>query len=92
MLKEHGINISMDGKGGWMDNVFIERLWRMLKKECGYLHVFDDGLQSRTHIGARLSHDNQTRPHSKFDGETPDAMDHRTLPQSSDPEGGKQAA
>src|SRR5262249_10187806 len=40
VLKEAGVNISMDGKGRWMDNVFIERLWRLLKCECVYLHAF----------------------------------------------------
>ncbi len=73
VLKEHGIKISMDGKGRWMDNVFIERLWRSLKYECVHLHAFDDGVQARHQIGTWLSHYNHTRPHSTFDGQTPDA-------------------
>jgi transposase InsO family protein len=59
VLKDHRINISMDGKGRWMDNVFIERLWRSLKYECVYLQALENGSQARTHIGAWLSHDNR---------------------------------
>ena len=44
MLTDAGIRISMDGRGRWMDNVFIERLWRSLKSECVYLHAFETGL------------------------------------------------
>ena len=71
MLKANGIKISMDGKGRWMANVFIERLWRSLKYECVYLNAFDNGLQARKKIGTWLSDYNQTRPHSTFDGQTP---------------------
>jgi len=74
VLKENGIKISMDGKGRWMDNVFIERLWRSLKYECVYLNAFDNGAQARKEIGAWLSHYNQTRPHSTFNGQTPDEV------------------
>ena len=71
LLKESGIKISMDGKGRWMDNVFIERLWRSLKYECVYLHAFDNGLQARKEIGKWIAHYNAERPHSTFDGLTP---------------------
>ncbi len=74
VLKDHESKISMDGKGRWMDNVFIERLWRSLKYKCVYLHAFENGAQARTHIGTWLSHDNHTRPHSTFDGHTPDEV------------------
>ncbi len=74
VLKDHRINISMDGKGRWMDNVFIERLWRSLKYECVYLNAFENGSQARIQIGAWLNHYNQTRPHSTFDGQTPDEV------------------
>lgn len=73
-LKENGIKISMDGKGRWMDNVFIERLWRSLKYECVYLNAFDNGVQARQQIGAWLAYYNQTRPHSTFNGQTPDEV------------------
>ncbi len=92
VLKEHGINISMDGKGRWMDNVFIERLWRSLKYECVYLNAFENGSQARHHIGAWLSPSNQTRPHSTFDGQTPDEVYKLTYLQRPDSEDAKQAA
>ena len=92
VLKDHRINISMDGKGRWMDNVFIERLWRSLKYECVYLHALENGSQARTHIGAWLSHYNYTRPHSTFDGQTPDEVYNLSHLQRSAPEDKKQAA
>jgi putative transposase len=66
VLKENSIKISMDGKGRWMDNVFIERLWRSLKYECVYLNAFENGAQAGKEISAWLMHYNQTRPHSTF--------------------------
>jgi putative transposase len=92
VLKEHGINISMDGKGRWMDNVFIERLWRSLKYECVYLNALENGSQARHHIGAWLSPYNQTRPHSTFDGQTPDEVYNLSHLQRPDPEEKRQAA
>lgn len=71
LLKDQGIKISMDGKGRWMDNVFIERLWRSLKYECVYLNAFDNGLQARQEIGQWITHYNADRPHSTFNGQTP---------------------
>lgn len=92
VLKEHGIKISMDGKGRWMDNVFIERLWRSLKYECVYLHALETGSQARHQIGAWLSHYNHTRPHSTFDGQPPDEVYTLSHLQRSDPGEKKQAA
>ncbi len=77
LLKDHGIKISMDGKGRWMDNVFIERLWRSLKYECVYLNAFDNGLQARKEIGGWIMHYNADRPHSTFNGRTPDEVYNR---------------
>jgi putative transposase len=74
VLKENKIKISMDGKGRWMDNVFIERLWRSLKYECVYLNAFENGVQARIQIYTWLKHYNQTRPHSTFNGQTPDEV------------------
>lgn len=71
VLKDHGIKISMDGKGRWMDNVFIERLWRSLKYECVYLNSFENGWQARVLIRDWINHYNKERPHSTFDGQTP---------------------
>ena len=92
VLKDHEIKISMDGKGRWMDNVFIERLGRSLKYECVYLHALENGAQARTHIGAWLSHYNHTRPHSTFKGQTPDEVYNLTYLQRTTPEEKKQVA
>lgn len=74
VLKAHEIKISMDGKGRWMDNVFIERLWRSMKYECVYLNAFETGMQARTEIGAWMNFYNHQRPHSTFNGRTPDEV------------------
>jgi putative transposase len=66
-----GVKISMDGKGRWMDNVFIERLWRSLKYECAYLHAPETGSQARAEIGRWIDFYNNERPHSTFNGRTP---------------------
>ncbi len=62
----------MDGKGRWMDNVMIERLWRSLKYEWVYLHAFEMGGEARIGIGSGIDYYNQRRPHSSLDGRTPD--------------------
>ena len=51
-LRDADIRISMDGRGRWMDNVFIERLWRSLKYECVFLNAFETGSEARTGIGS----------------------------------------
>ena len=71
VLKEHGIRISMDGKGRWMDNVFIERLWRSLKYECVYLYNPETGSEARERIGRWVDHYNYERPHSSLGDSTP---------------------
>ncbi len=73
-LKDAGIRISMDGRGRWMDNVFIERLWRSLKYECVFLNAFETGSEARTGVGRWISYYNADRPHSAFDGRTPDEV------------------
>ena len=70
-LKDAGVRISMDGKGRWMDNIFIERLWRSLKYECVYLHAFETGSEARSGIGRWVDHYNQDRPHSSLGDGTP---------------------
>ena len=72
ILKEAGVKISMDGKGRWMDNVFIERLWRSLKYECVYLLAFEGGAEARNGIGAWMKFYGAQRPHSALAGLTPD--------------------
>ena len=74
ILECRGIKISMDGKGSWLDNVMIERLWRSLKYECVYLHAFTGGHEARKLIGQWLSHYNEKRPHLSLNGLTPDEV------------------
>ena len=77
ILKSHNIKISMDGKGCWMDNVFIERLWRSLKYECIYLQGFDNVVQLREAIANWLEFYNNNRPHSTFAELTPEEVYYR---------------
>ncbi len=70
-LKTAGIRISMDGKGRWMDNVMIERLWRSLKYECIYLHAFETGSEVRNGLSWWINFYNKKRPHSQLDDSTP---------------------
>ncbi len=72
VLREAGVRISMDGRGRWMDNVFIERLWRSLKYECIYLHAFETGSELRTGLTSWIGYYNARRPHSTLAGRTPD--------------------
>jgi putative transposase len=72
VLREAGIRISMDGRGRWMDNIFIERLWRSLKYECIYLNAFETGSEARAGIGRWMRYYNAERPHSSLGGRTPD--------------------
>ena len=65
------MRISMDGKGRWMDNIFIERLWRSLKYECVYLRDFESGFQAQREIGTWIKYYNLERPHSLFADKTP---------------------
>jgi putative transposase len=74
MLRDAGIQISMDGRGRWMDNVFIERLWRSLKYESVYLHVFETGLELHAGLLRWIGHYNTRRPHSSLGGRTPDEV------------------
>lgn len=74
ILKSHNIKISMDGKGCWMDNVFIERLWRSIKYECIYLQEFDNVYQLKKVIANWLEFYNKNRPHSTFAGLTPEEV------------------
>jgi len=77
-LSAAGVRISMDGRGGWMDNVFIERLWRSLKYECVYIHSFETGSALRAGLMKWVSFYNTARPHSALDGRTPDEAYYQT--------------
>jgi len=72
VLHKHEIKISMDGKGAWRDNVFIERLWRTVKYEEVYLRAYDSVSDARASIGRYLDLYNRRRPHSSLDDMTPD--------------------
>jgi transposase InsO family protein len=71
VLREAGVAISMDGRGRYMDNIFIERLWRSLKYEAVYLHEMTDGFQAERVIGTWTDFYNTERPHSALGGRTP---------------------
>src|SRR5674476_598817 len=73
-LKDAGVRVSMDGRGRWMDNVFIERLWRSLKYECVFMNAFETGSEARTGISRWIGYYNTDRPHSAFAGRTPDEV------------------
>ena len=77
-LKAAGIRISMDGKDRWLDNVFVDRLWRSLKYECVYLHAWSGGREARDGIGNWMDFYNRRRPHAAHHGRTPDAIYHQT--------------
>jgi putative transposase len=80
VLTDNGIAISMDGKGAWRDNVFVERLWRSIKYEEVYLRAYDSVSEARASIGRYLNFYNGRRPHSSLDGVTPDQAYFNSLP------------
>ena len=79
-LKVRGVAISMDGKGAWRDNVFVERLWRSIKYEEVYLHAYDSVAQAKLGIARYISFYNAARPHSSLDKKTPDEFYFAPLP------------
>ena len=72
VLANNGIAISMDGKGAWRDNVFVERLWKSVKYEEVYLRAYETVGEARSSIGRYLDFYNGRRPHSSLDDRTPD--------------------
>ena len=80
LLIKTGIAISMDGKGAWRDNVFVERLWRSVKYEEVYLRAYDSVSDARKSIGRYLDFYNGRRPHSSLDRRTPDQVYFTPLP------------
>ena len=74
LLKGHGIQVSMDGKGCWRDNVFVERLWKTIKYEEVYLHAYESVSEARQALHRYITYYNARRPHSSLDGKTPDTV------------------
>ena len=81
LLLENAIAISMDGRGAWRDNVFVERLWRSVKYEEVYLRAYDSVGEARMSLGRYLAFYNRKRPHSSLDARTPDHAYFDGLPQ-----------
>jgi putative transposase len=74
LLTHQGIQISMDGKGCWRDNVFVERLWKSIKYEEVYLHAYETVSAAQQGLQRYLMFYNQARPHRALDGQTPDQV------------------
>ncbi len=81
VLNDNAISISMDGKGAWRDNVFVERLWKSVKYEEVYLRAYDSVADARASLQKYLAFYNQRRPHSSLDRRTPDEAYFDRLPQ-----------
>jgi putative transposase len=80
VIIDNGIAISMDGKGAWRDNVFLERFWRTLKYEEVYLKAYESVAEARSSIGRFMEFYNGVRPHSSLDRRTPDQAYYASLP------------
>jgi putative transposase len=72
VLKDHEVRISMDGKGRWVDNVFVERLWKSVKYEHVYLHAYDSLPEAKQQLAGYFEFYNAACPHSSLGGQTPD--------------------
>ena len=81
LLAKNAIAISMDGRGAWRDNVFVERLWRSVKYEEVYLRAYDSVGEARASLGQYLNFYNRRRPHSSLGARTPDHAYFDHLPQ-----------
>jgi len=81
LLLENAIAISMDGRGAWRDNVFVERLWRSVKYEEVYLRAYDSVGDARASLSRYFTFYNTKRPHSSLDGRTPERFYYDHLPQ-----------
>ncbi len=77
-LQAKGVRVSMDGKGRWVDNVFVERLWRSVKYEDLYLHAYETMRELKAALANYFDFYNARRPHQSLDYRTPDEMYFRT--------------
>jgi putative transposase len=80
LLKDNSIQISMDGKGCWRDNVFVERLWKSVKYEEVYLHAYDSVSEAKRGLEKYFTFYNQRRPQTALDDKTPDEFYFDNLP------------
>lgn len=80
VLQHHRVRISMDGRGAWRDNVFVERLWKSIKYEEVYLHAYESVSAARAGIGRYIRFYNTRRPHRSLDRKPPDAVYFNSLP------------
>ena len=80
LLKDNDIQISMDSKGCWRDNVLVERLWKSIKYDEVYLHAYDSVSAAKQGLARYLAFYNQRRPHSSLDRKTPDEFYYENLP------------
>ncbi len=74
LVQQHGIPFSMDGKGAWRDNLFVERLWQSVKYEEVYLHAYDSVAEAHQGLARYLTFYNSGWPHTALDGRTPDMV------------------
>jgi putative transposase len=74
LVQQHGIAFSMDGKGAWRDNLFVERLWKSVKYEEVYLHAYDTPAEAHQGLARYFAFYNEARPHRTLDGRTPDMV------------------
>ncbi len=79
-LKAHGARISTDGKGRWLDNVYVERLWRSLKQEEVYRHAYETVAEAKKGIADYLRYFNEERPRQVLDNRTPDDVFYKRKP------------
>jgi putative transposase len=81
LVQQHGIRFSMDGKGAWRDNLFVERLWKSVKYEEVYLHAYDSVAEAHQGLSRYFTFYNSGRPHAALDGRTPDMVYFGVQPQ-----------
>jgi putative transposase len=81
LVQQHGIRLSMDGKGAWRDNLFVERLWKSVKYEEVYLHAYDSVVEAQRGLARYFAFYNSGRPHAALDGRTPDMVYFAAQPQ-----------
>ena len=79
VLRDHGVRISMDGKGRYADNIFVERLWRTVKYEEVYLKAYGDAKEARRELGAYFRFYNDQRPHQALGYRTPAEVYHQAM-------------